>query len=660
MDSAPPEMEKRYRRFLEGWGDVVDPLSLLLGDRDERADTRAWAALILSRIYLCRGRLCLASSFHRISFGLFREGPRCEFPLRFWMNRALILRAAGKVGASERLLRRVFTLSLGKGRIFAATSAAILLADILARMERLDESASFLAVAERSCEALGRRHERTAIELVGALLASRLGMIDEAIERVSRLVIERRRRLHSRELLYAKLLLAEFFVLSDDCRKADAVLERFDRERSTLTTFRPLHIRYWYLRHRILLAKGNRFEAGRALERAEMLRTRLGLGLFDFVIPRRPSGPRHGTFRAPHEAPGAGDTRTAVLREDCSGPLPCRYAASGGYREGIRMNRLPPVWDANESGERLVTDDPRLLSLLDEIREASALPFPVLIRGESGVGKEVVSRLVHRWSGRGGEPFVPVNAAALPEKLFESLIFGHVRGAFTGAVSKHSGLLGEAGNGTILFDEIGDLGSASQAKLLRFLDSGEYRPLGAVTATRSGVRVIAATNRDLEEDVESGRFRRDLYHRLSVLRFRVPPLRERRCDIPLLIRFFFDTIMKRYSLGPFTVGEGAMRLFLEYEWPGNVRELQGEIIRAAVRKRRGTLRVFDFSENLLDGLHRVEDPGGTGLVDRVCRLERDEIVRALAETGGNHTRAAALLGLKRTTLIYKMKRLGIE
>jgi two-component system response regulator HupR/HoxA len=175
---------------------------------------------------------------------------------------------------------------------------------------------------------------------------------------------------------------------------------------------------------------------------------------------------------------------------------------------------------------------------------------------------------------------------------------------------------------------------------------------------RSSARIIAATNRNLDEDVRAGRFRRDLYHRLNILSFHIPPLRRRRCDIPLLTRFIFDTIERRYGLGPFSVGESALRLMLDYEWPGNVRELQGEIVRAAIKKRRGTLGVFDFSSALFGGINRTGRSRADRLVEKVEALERREIVRALSETGGNHTRAASLLGLGRTTLLYKIKKLG--
>ncbi len=668
MYAAPPDLERRYRRFLNGWGDVIDPLVCILGDRDERVRTRAWAALIISRIHLHKGRLCLAASFHRLSFSLFRS--QRGFPPDFWMNRALILRAGGKAGAAERLLRRIFSLSLGKGWIIAAAGAAALLADLLARVDRLDDSASFLAVACRCYEALGRNHERVKMEMIAALLDSKLGKIEQAVERVSLLLAEGAVELDLRERICAALLLAELFLIAGRHEKADVVLRGVCRERHILDIFRLLDIRALYLRHGIRAAAGDACGAREIFERAESMRSRLGFGLLGCAVSRRPgrgwedlcsngriSYVTRGSAVMRHaggapdtgERPAADQSNERFMTVDRSSD---RFAATDFSNEQSVK--------ADHANEQFLTADGRLLSLLEEMRSASIMQLPVIIRGESGVGKEVLSRLIHRWSGRGNEPFIAVNAAALPEGLFESMLFGHSRGAFTGAVSKHAGLLAEAKNGSLFLDEIGDLHPGLQAKLLRFLDSGEYLPLGEGRMKRSGARIITATNRNLEKDIREGRFRQDLYHRLAILSFDIPPLRKRRCDIPLLVRFVFDMTKRHYGLGPFTLGEGAMRLFLAYEWPGNVRELQGEIIRAAIRKKRGTLGVFDFSENLLGGIHRGEEFHEQGLVEKVRRLEREEIIRALNEAGGNHTRAAASLGLGRTTLIYKMKRLGIE
>jgi DNA-binding NtrC family response regulator len=308
----------------------------------------------------------------------------------------------------------------------------------------------------------------------------------------------------------------------------------------------------------------------------------------------------------------------------------------------------------------LLTRDKAFIRLLGRMRASAHCNLPVLLTGESGTGKDVVSRLLHRWSGREGMRYVPVNVAALPGSLFESALFGHSRGAFTGAEARRRGLLEEAGEGTVYLDEIGELPLELQAKLLRLLEGGEYRPLGEVARRYNRARVVAATNIDLEGAIASGRFRRDLYHRLAVLRFEIPPLRARRVDIMPLADHFLAQASLRFGLGKLTFSEGAREALCAYGWPGNVRELLNEVLGAAVRKRRGVIRASTFSPALAS-------PAGGSCTDRAQTLdgmlrafERREILTALHDSGGNRTEAAGRLGLSRTTLIYRMKRLGIE
>jgi two-component system response regulator AtoC len=289
-------------------------------------------------------------------------------------------------------------------------------------------------------------------------------------------------------------------------------------------------------------------------------------------------------------------------------------------------------------------------------------PSTVLITGESGTGKELVARLVHDASPRAARPFVAVNCGAIPEPLLESELFGHVRGAFTGAATDRAGLFEEADGGTLLLDELGELPQQLQVKLLRALQEGEVRRVGDNASRDVDVRVVAATARDLEQDVAAGRFRSDLFYRVNVVRIQIPPLRERTEDIPDLVRHFVERFNARLGLTVRGVAPAAMRLLVEYPWPGNVRELENVIERTMV---------------LADG-HRIEVdhlPGtvrspneGNGVPEHLDlsvkrqteALERTLIERALRRTGGNRTRAARLLDLSHRALLYKIREYGIE
>ncbi|MBX6332305.1 MAG: sigma-54-dependent Fis family transcriptional regulator, partial [Gemmatimonadaceae bacterium] len=233
-------------------------------------------------------------------------------------------------------------------------------------------------------------------------------------------------------------------------------------------------------------------------------------------------------------------------------------------------------------GSRIVGHSDAIRTALDLARKVARHPSTVLLTGESGTGKELIARLIHRASPRAAEPFVAVNCGAIPEPLLESELFGHAKGAFTGAITDKAGLFEEANGGTLFLDEIGELPLALQVKLLRALQEGEVRRVGANTARRVDVRVIAATNRDLAADVASGRFRGDLYYRVNVVTIRLPALRERREDIPELALHFLRQTNARLGLSVELISPAAMRLLMEYPWPGNVRELENVIERALV------------------------------------------------------------------------------
>lgn len=303
-----------------------------------------------------------------------------------------------------------------------------------------------------------------------------------------------------------------------------------------------------------------------------------------------------------------------------------------------------------------ITRDARTLLLLEQMRRAAPTPVPVLILGESGTGKEIAARLMHQWSGRRGR-LIPVNAASLGGELAGSALFGHARGAFTGAVSRSEGFARAASGGTLFLDEISELGPVPQARLLRFLDHGEYTPLGEALTRRSDARVVAAANRDLAAETAAGRFRADLYYRLAALVFRIPPLRDRPCDIipiagHVIARTAADIGLRRPVLSP-----AAGRAISAYRWPGNVRQLRNELVAAVIRKEGGIIEACDLSPEIAECAAPAAEP--RTLDERIRIIERREILDALRRTASNCSRAAELLGLRRTTLIYRMRRHGI-
>jgi DNA-binding NtrC family response regulator len=281
----------------------------------------------------------------------------------------------------------------------------------------------------------------------------------------------------------------------------------------------------------------------------------------------------------------------------------------------------------------------------------------VLITGESGTGKEVIARAIHRMSPRSERSFTAINCAAIPEQLLESELFGHTKGAFTGATSDHPGLFELANGGTLLLDEIADLPQALQAKLLRVLEESEIRRLGARESRKIDVRVLAATGRAMEQAVERGEFRSDLYYRLNVVRLHIPPLRERPEDIPELLAHFARQVAQRLG-HPVSVTPAALVALTHHTWPGNVRELRNAVERAAVLSAGGLLDCKDFA--LGNGAPSQQGSGPDGALDlmtQVEAVERAAIQRALEASKGNRRQAANLLGISLRTLFYKLRRL---
>jgi DNA-binding NtrC family response regulator len=300
-----------------------------------------------------------------------------------------------------------------------------------------------------------------------------------------------------------------------------------------------------------------------------------------------------------------------------------------------RTSQLPGVIGASRT----------MQEVSELVHRAAASALPVLVTGESGTGKDLIARAVHQISRRDGR-FVAVNCAALPENLLESELFGHEKGAFTGADRDKPGLLEAAHRGTLFLDEITELPAALQPKLLRALEEGEVRRLGSTQPRRFDVRFVAASNRDLEQEVAGGRFRDDLYWRLHVLHVHVPPLRDRVPDIPLLAEHF---------LGGRPIAREAMHALASYPWPGNVRELRNALERATALARAGEITAEDLPPRIRAAagtVDRVSDASRRGLPLR--ELEREYILEVLRKTGGNKSRAAEILGLDRTTLYRKL------
>jgi len=286
------------------------------------------------------------------------------------------------------------------------------------------------------------------------------------------------------------------------------------------------------------------------------------------------------------------------------------------------------------------------------IEKVSQHNYPVLILGESGTGKELVARSIHFSGPRRQKPFVPVDCSSLVPTLIESELFGYVRGAFTGALHSKQGLLESADQGTVFLDEIGDLPVDLQAKLLRALQEREVKPVGSTERTSINVRVIAATHRDLETAIRSGGFRQDLYFRLNVVQIKLPPLRERKSDIPVLVNFFLEKFSDPER--PMrTVSEDAMRRLMAYDWPGNVRELENAIERAVALGSGPILHVGDLPSNLQ--YTSPERAAEEEVIAPLEEVERRAIIRALRESGGDKLAAARLLGIGKTTLYRKLK-----
>jgi len=313
----------------------------------------------------------------------------------------------------------------------------------------------------------------------------------------------------------------------------------------------------------------------------------------------------------------------------------------------------PEEPEADEPPEsQMIGSSPQMVEIYKVISRVAPTDATVLIEGETGTGKELVARLIHAQSPRAGQPFVAVDCASIAPSLLESELFGALRGAYTGADRDRVGVFEAAHRGTVLLDEIGDIEPGFQLKLLRFLQDREIRPLGAARPKPVDVRVIAATNRDLQKQVEDGKFRQDLWFRINVVRIVMPPLRQRRGDVPLLVQFFLKKYNERYGQQARLLPDG-LRALEDYTWPGNVRQLQHMIERLVILAPNGRIdgpAVEDAIAATAPREHAAET---------LAAAEEEQIRRVLEATGGNKSRAARILGIERKTLYRKLERMGL-
>ena len=323
---------------------------------------------------------------------------------------------------------------------------------------------------------------------------------------------------------------------------------------------------------------------------------------------------------------------------------------------------LIAVTNNRETFPPLIGEHPLIQRIGQLIKKVAPTEATILIMGESGTGKELVARAVHALSPRADRPFIPVNCGAIPAELLESEMFGHERGAFTGAVGQRAGMFQLANNGTIFLDEVGEMSPTLQVKLLRVLQDREVRPVGGDRSTRIDLRVVAASNKDLAAEVDAGRFREDLFYRLQVIPIVMPPLRDRRSDIPLLITHFLRRQNEKRAGTPIAISDEAMVHLWEYDWPGNVRELENLLERLVILCEEDRIELQHLPPQIRSLISEKKIPRptlgdhGIDFNTAVEEFENRLIEEALRRTKGNKQAAARLLGLKRTTLVAKLRR----
>lgn len=330
-----------------------------------------------------------------------------------------------------------------------------------------------------------------------------------------------------------------------------------------------------------------------------------------------------------------------------------------GFQELSRdYKRLRAEVEERYDFRNIVGISPKICEVLNLVKKITSTKSTVLITGESGTGKELIARAIHQNSPRKTEKFVPINCAAIPDNLLESELFGHVKGAFTGAISSKEGLFKIADKGTLFLDEVGELPLSLQVKLLRVIEDGEVLPVGGVKTIKTDIRLIAATTRNLSKEVEKGNFREELYYRLNVVEIALPPLRERKEDIPPLVNHFVNRLNMELRKSVSGVDPQAMRILLSYSWKGNVRELRNVIERAMILCEGDIIMPFDLPSPLSVGKEPIEKEEDN-LKEILRKYEREHIIKVLEKTGPDKKEAARLLGLSLSSLYRKIEELSI-
>ncbi len=433
----------------------------------------------------------------------------------------------------------------------------------------------------------------------------------------------------------------------------------------------------WSLAERLAQAGHRVLEAGTAREASERLSDEVDLVLLDYRLPDADGLALLREIRAKHP-----DTVVIVMTAYSSVDTAVAAMKAGAYHyvakpfnldevavlvdkglETTALRREVRALRASQSEpydlNRIVGESPPMQAVKALLAKVAASPAStVLLMGESGTGKDLAAKVIHFTSARAGRPFVNITCSALPEPLLESELFGHERGAFTDARQQKRGLFESADGGTVFLDEIGEMLPALQAKLLRFLEEKTFKRVGGTADIRVDVRVIAATNRNLEEAVKQGKFREDLYYRLNVLPITLPPLREHPSDIPLLVNYYVDLFNREFKKRVRGVSPEAMARLQRHSWPGNIRELRNVVERAVLLAEHDILTPEQFPMFVARPVSAGFElpPGGVNLEE----LERDLVVQALARAGGNQTRAAALLGLNRDQIRYRIEKFGLS
>ncbi len=310
---------------------------------------------------------------------------------------------------------------------------------------------------------------------------------------------------------------------------------------------------------------------------------------------------------------------------------------------------------------KMVGQSPAMQTIFETIEQVADLPAKVLITGESGTGKELVARALHFSSKRSSGPFVKINCAAIPKDLMENELFGHKKGAYTGAMSEQPGKIQAADGGTLFLDEIGDMDLMLQAKLLHVIQDKEFIMLGASNSVKVDVRIIAATNQNLEQRIKEGRFRRDLFHRLNVVQIHIPPLRKRKEDIEPMANRFLHEFAEMYNKRVLEFTPAAIQVLMDYHWPGNVRELKNAVEKMVIFSKSERIGEIEARKMLRSGQQNFQTTQGlNSLKEQMAAMEREFILQAIAEANGNLTKAAEALGITRSALFKKKRKLGIE